>query len=225
MTRIRIPISALIFLVFRSARLGFCAAVIGLSLIAPHQALAAPVITVAEIAPGQFKLSNHSSNWFIYGFEIEQPANASNPTTTAPWSAYTCTLSCNVGAPAGFGYVLNGNPFTAGIAPGTSSSIFLFVDAGDAGSNIVDATSNTIIFPESLQIFVFAATLVVSPITDGTSNTIQFPEIPVQFGFRGSIDREITDGTSNTIFFGESLITPSPARSRSSPPALAHSVC
>jgi hypothetical protein len=109
-----------------SARL--CAAVLGLSLVWCHQTFAVPVITVTETTPGQLTLFNGSSNWFIYGFEIERPASASNPTTTQlGWSAYTCTLSCNVGA-GGFGYVLDGgNPLEAGIAPGASSSSFFFV--------------------------------------------------------------------------------------------------
>ena len=213
MTQIRTLISALLLFVFGSARLGFCAAVFGLSLIGSHQTLAAPLVTVAEIAPGQFQLSNNSSNWFIYGFEIEQPAFASNPTTTDPWSAYTCTLSCNVGAPAGFGYVLNGNPFTAGIKPNTSSSIFLFDDAGGAGSNVVDGTSNTILFSEALRIFVFAATL-VGPITDGTSNTIQLPEIghsgPIRLS-RVNPPRRNNRWDKQYDIFRRELITPVPA--------------
>jgi hypothetical protein len=190
-----------------SARL--CAAVLGLSLVWCHQTFAVPVITVTETTPGQLTLFNGSSIWFIYGFEIERPASASNPTTTQlGWSAYTCTLSCNVGAFGGFGYILDGgNPFVAGIAPGASSSSFSF--RGVSGNSFPDGTSNTISLPESL-IFVFAAAL-VSPISDGTSNTILLPEI-VRFGFPGSIHPEITDGTSNTIFFGEGLPVPAPPR-------------
>jgi hypothetical protein len=188
-----------------SARL--CAAVLGLSLVWCHQTFATPVtplITVTETTPGHLTLVNGSSNWFVYGFEIERPAFSGNPTTTQlGWSAYTCTFSCNVDASSGFGYLLNGlgNPFQDGIAPGAVSSNFSFTTSG--GNGIPDGTSNTIFFTEPLEIFVFAATL-VTPISDGTSNTIQFPET-VRSGFRG-----IADGTSNTISFGEALSVPGP---------------
>ena len=197
-----------------AARLGFCASVIGLLFVAPVPALAVPLVTVTEIAPGQFKLTNNSANWFIYGFEIERPFLASNPTTTQPgWLSYTCTVSCNLAANSGFGYVLDSfaNPFSAGIAPHTASSNFFFTDLG---SNIVDGSSNTIVLSEPLEIIVFAAAQVAS-IQDGTSNTILFgetgqPSFPVRFGFRGSVLPGITDGTSNTIFIGEELVTPLP---------------
>jgi len=188
-----------------SARL--CAAVLGLSLVWCDQTCATPVtplITVTETTPGHLTLLNGSSNWFIYGFEIQRPAFASNPTTTQlEWSAYTCTFSCSVNASSGFGYLLNsfGNPFQNGIAPGASSSNFFFTSSG--GNGIPDGSSNTIFFAEPLEIFVFAATL-VSPISDGTSNTIQLPET-VRSGFRG-----IADGTSNTISFEETLSVPGP---------------
>ena len=187
-----------------SARL--CAAVLGLSLVGCHQTFATPItplITVTETTPGHLTLFNGSSNWFIYGFEIQRPVLASNPMTTQlGWFAYNCTFSCNVDASSGFGYLLNGlgNPFQEGIAPGASSSNFSFAVSGNS---FPDGTSNTIFFTEPLKIFVFAATL-VSPISDGTSNTIQFPET-VRSGFRG-----IADGTSNTISFGEALSVPGP---------------
>ena len=195
----------------RSTSARLCAAVLGLTLVWCHQTYAAPVITVTEIFPGQLKLVNGSSNWFIYGFEIEKPQFANNPATTQTgWSAYTCTFSCNVAASSGFGYILNGleNPFERGIAPGGSSSNFSFTNSG-----FFDGTSNTLQFPEltgPLEIFVFATAL-VSSFPDGTSNTIQFPEdgqpaFPARFGFRG----RLVDGSSNTIFFGETLITAVP---------------
>jgi hypothetical protein len=199
----------------RSTSARLCAAVLGLTLVWCHQTFAAPIIAVTEILPGQLKLVNGSSNWVIYGFEIAKPQFASNPTTTQTgWSAYTCTLSCNIAASSGFGYILNGleNPFERGIAPGGSSSNFFFANSG-----FFDGTSNTLQFPEltgQLEIFVFATAL-VSSFPDGTSNTIQFPEIgqptfPVRFGFRGTLTPQITDGSSNTIFVGETLITAVP---------------
>jgi hypothetical protein len=199
----------------RSTSARLCAAVLGLTLVWCHHTFAAPVITVTQISPGQLKLINGSSNWIIYGFEIEKPLFASNPTTTQTgWSAYTCTLSCNVSASSGFGYILDSleNPFQRGIAPGGSSSNFSFTSSG-----FFDGTSNTLQFPEligPLDIFVFATAL-VSSFPDGTSNTIQFPEIgqatfPVRFGFRGTLTPQITDGNSNTIFVGEMLITAVP---------------
>jgi hypothetical protein len=194
---------------------GLCAAVVGLCAVGPHPTLAAPLVTVTESALGQFTLANNSANWFVFGFEIERPPSTSNPTTTqSGWSAYTCTFTCNVAASAAFGYVLNGfgNPFVSGIAPHTSSSNFFFTDNSH---NIVDGTSNTIIFSEPLAIIVYAAARVAS-ISDGTSNTIVFGEddgtlSPVLIGFRGSVRPGITDGTSNTIFIGESQVTPVPA--------------
>jgi hypothetical protein len=196
-----------------AARFGFCAALMGLSVVAPCPVLAVPLVTVVETATGQFTLFNNSNNWVIYGFEIERPALTSNPTTTQPgWSAYTCTFTCNVAASAGFGYTSSGNPFATGIAPHTSSNRFFFADPVP---KIPDGTSNTILLTEPLSIFVFA-TAQIRSIPDGTSNTIVFGEIgqpsfPVRIGFRGSVLPGIADGTSNTIFVGEALITPVPA--------------
>jgi hypothetical protein len=191
------------------------AAAICLGVIGPHRLLAAPLVTVTESAAGQFTLFNNSANWFVYGFEIERPPLASNPTTTQPgWSAYTCTFSCDVSVGSAFGYVLGGlgSPFIQGIAPHTSSSKFFF---SSRLPDITDGTSNTLLLTEPLSIVVYAAARAIS-IQDGTSNTILFgednePTFPVQFGFRGSVLPGITDGTSNTIFIGETQVTPVPA--------------
>ena len=103
------------------------AASLGLGAFAPVYANAVEEPIPSEFvfieSDGYFTIINHSSEWYIYGFEVTD-TDATNPMTTQPgWGASACGDGCLL-------YINNTLtsplPLEDDVGPGQSSSLFTF---------------------------------------------------------------------------------------------------
>jgi len=99
------------------------AASLGLGAFSPAHALIEvnPSQFIFVETDGYFTIINHSTEWYIYGFEVSN-TNATNPMTTQPgWGANTCGTGCLL-------YENSTPPFPLvdDVGPGQSSSLFTF---------------------------------------------------------------------------------------------------
>jgi PEP-CTERM motif len=114
------------------------AASLGLGAVAPAYASSSgppPVPNPSEFvfveSPGEYTIINNSLDWYIWAFDVTNPAAASgsNPSTTQPgWVASDCNDNCGSPSP-GFQYNnINGaySAFGDDVGPGQTSSLFFF---------------------------------------------------------------------------------------------------
>lgn len=95
---------------------------------------------------GEYTLVNNSDSWYIWGFEVTNPAagHGGVPSTTQTnWTADTTCLGECDGTNGAFGYSnINGafSDFADDVGPNSSSSNFAFHFAAEASDYVIDVS-------------------------------------------------------------------------------------
>lgn len=160
----------------------------GLQAVAQHSMTATPLPSVNGLEG--FKLSGTAAAGHNGGFDCGNCGLEVAVAGTVPG------LSGDLQVPLSWSFRVDEFVMPAQIVDGTSNTI-LFAESlpsNPAGAcGITDGTSNTILFGETGE----------QCLTDGASNTVLFGEVQRPRRLRDPSEGGISDGTANTILFGE----------------------